>query len=292
MDKKNFWSISSLVAACLLFGSSIIFAKLTFAQMPVAHAVLWWFVIASFCLSPIILFSPVRLQWQDAPRFFGVGLLGSTLTYLLQFAGFAQTSAAHGCLILGLAPCIYAVAAFFLNQERLQPSRWGLIVLSAVGVGLIAGEAREASQWRGDGLILLSLLTSVSSVLLNQRLLQRYPPLFATAYGFWFGLPTLLPIVFWVEGAPSLHLSSLVWLALLGQGALCIALAYGLWNFGVSHLLASQVGIYANLEPVVGAALGVMVLKEVLTTGTLIGGLLVIGAAVATALPDSPISSG
>lgn len=287
MDKKNFWPISSLVAACLLFGSSITFAKLAFVQMPVAHAVLWWFLIASFCLLPSVLRSPVRLQWQDAPRFFGVGLLGSTLTYLLQFAGFAQTNAARGCLILGLAPCVYAMATFFLKQERLRPRRWLFILLSAVGVGLIAGEAPTISQWRGDGLILLSLLASVASVLLNQRLLQRYPPLVATAYGFWFGLPSLLPIVFWLAGAPSLQLPSSIWLALLGQGALCIALAYSLWNFGVSRLLASQVGVYANLEPVVGATLGVMVLKEALTAGALVGGLLVIGAAVVTALPDS-----
>jgi len=152
--------------------------------------------------------------------------------------------------------------------------------VSALGAGLIAGQSSQASHWLGDGLILLSLLTSVGSVLLSQRLLERYPPLVTTAYSFGFGLLTLLPVVFYLGGAPSLHLSALIWVSLLGQGALCTALAYCLWNFGVSRLVASQVGIYANLEPVVGVALGVLVLKEVLNSSTLIGGLLVIGAAI------------
>ncbi len=278
--RKNLLPISSLLLSCLLFGLSIILAKLTFGPVTVTYVVFWRFIFASLCLLPSALVSRVRVQRRDVPRFFLVGLLELPLTYLLQFTGFAHTSATHGAFILGLAPCVYAVAAFFINKEVLRPSRWLIVAVSALGAGLIAGQSSQASHWLGDGLILLSLLTSVVSVLLSQRLLERYPPLVTTAYSFGFGLLTLLPVVFYVGGAPSLHLSALIWLSLLGQGALCTALAYCLWNFGVSRLVASQVGIYANLEPVVGVALGVLVLKEVLNPSTLIGGLLVIGAAI------------
>lgn len=277
---KNFFPISCLLLASLLFGASIIFAKLSFSRVPVSHVVLWRFIFASLCLLPSVLTSRVWVQRRDLPRFFLVGLLELPLTYLLQFTGFAHTSATHGAFILGLTPCVYAVAAFLVNKEVLRPSRWCIVALSALGAGLIADQAGQASHWLGDGLILLSLLTSVSSVLLSQRLLERYPPLVTTAYSFWFGLPTLAPVVFYLGGAPALHLPVTVWASLLGQGVLCTALAYCLWNFGISRLTASQVGIYANLEPVIGVALGVLVLKEMLNAATLLGGLLVIGAAL------------
>ena len=43
---------------------------------------------------------------------------------------------------------------------------------------------------------------------------------------------------------------------------------------------ASQAGVFLNLEPVVGALLGVILLHEVLGSFSILGGLLVIGAAV------------
>lgn len=276
--RKNLVPISSLLLSCVIFGSSIILAKLTFGQVAFTHVVLWRFVFASLLLLPVVLVSKARLQRRDIARFFLVGLLELPVTYMVQYAGFAHTTATHASFILGLTPCLYAVAAFLINKEVLQPRSWVLAALSALGAIAIAG------HWLGDGLVLLSLVTSVVSVMLNQPLLKRYPPLVATAYVFWFGLLALLPVVLILNGPPPLQLPPMVWLSLFLQGAVCTALAYGLWNFGVSHLQTSHVGVYGNLEPLIGALLGVFVLQEALSLWSILGGLLVVGAAITLAL--------
>lgn len=282
--RKNLLPISSLLLSCVIFGSSIILAKLTFGQVAFTHVVLWRFVFASLLLLPVVLVSKARLQRRDLARFFLVGLLELPVTYLVQYAGFAHTTATHASFILGLSPCLYAVAAFLINKEILRPRSWLVAALSALGAVVIAGQPGQAGHWVGDGLVLLSLVTSVVSVMLNQRLLERYPPMVATAYVFWFGLLTLLPVVLWLDGPPPLQLPPMVWFSLFMQGTICTAVGYCLWNFGASRLQTSHVGVYANLEPVVGALLGVMVLNETLGLWSIMGGLLVIGAAIFLAL--------
>jgi drug/metabolite transporter (DMT)-like permease len=64
----------------------------------------------------------------------------------------------------------------------------------------------------------------------------------------------------------------------LGLG--CSAATYALWNWAVGRVPASQAGVFLNLEPLVGTLLGVLVLGEAWGSGTVVGGALIIGAAV------------
>ena len=64
------------------------------------------------------------------------------------------------------------------------------------------------------------------------------------------------------------------------MGLLATTVTTYLWNWGLSQVPASQAGVFINLEPVVGAILGVLVLRDVLGPYGIFGGLLVIGAAV------------
>jgi drug/metabolite transporter (DMT)-like permease len=63
-------------------------------------------------------------------------------------------------------------------------------------------------------------------------------------------------------------------------GLLATTVTTYLWNWGLAHVPASQAGVFLNFEPVVGTLLGVMVLHDVLGSYSILGGLLVIGAAV------------
>jgi hypothetical protein len=51
-------------------------------------------------------------------------------------------------------------------------------------------------------------------------------------------------------------------------------------HWGVARVPASRAGVFLNLEPLVGALLGVLVLGEAWGAGTVVGGALIIGAAV------------
>ena len=79
---------------------------------------------------------------------------------------------------------------------------------------------------------------------------------------------------------PKLDLAPLGWASVLILGLGCSAATYTLWNCGLARVPASHAGVFLNLEPLVGALLGVLVLGEAWSPGTAIGGALIIGAAV------------
>jgi drug/metabolite transporter (DMT)-like permease len=64
---------------------------------------------------------------------------------------------------------------------------------------------------------------------------------------------------------------------------LCTTAATLLWNRGVAQVPAARAGLFVNLEPALGALLGVLVLGETLGWSGAAGGAIIIGAAVAAA---------
>jgi drug/metabolite transporter (DMT)-like permease len=66
----------------------------------------------------------------------------------------------------------------------------------------------------------------------------------------------------------------------------CTAGSYALWNLGLERVPPSRAGVYLNLEPVVGAALGVALLHDAVTAGLLAGGGLVLAASLLASLPS------
>jgi drug/metabolite transporter (DMT)-like permease len=102
----------------------------------------------------------------------------------------------------------------------------------------------------------------------------------ATAWILTFGTLALAPAALLWEGMPRLDLTLLGWASVLVLGLGCSAATYVLWNWGVTRVPASRAGVFLNLEPLVGALLGILVLGEAWGPGTVVGGVLIIGAAL------------
>ena len=114
----------------------------------------------------------------------------------------------------------------------------------------------------------------------------HYSPVSASAYVMTAGTPMLALWVFATEGPLPMRLTALTWMSVAAMGLLATTVTTYLWNWGLSQVPASQAGVFVNLEPAVGAMLGVLVLHDLLGPFGIVGGVLVIGAAVFVALDD------
>ena len=54
------------------------------------------------------------------------------------------------------------------------------------------------------------------------------------------------------------------------------ALGYAVWNWCLERLGASRVAVFVNVQPLVGALIGVWWLREPLTAFTIVGGLAIL----------------
>ena len=253
--------------------------------------VLYRFLFAAIGFAPVtwqaLRRAETRIARQDFPVIFVAALLGVPVQFLIQFAGLARTTVSHASLMVGALPVFLAAGSAIFVRERVSPARWLALFASMIGAGLIAfgastGEAGSTASLAGDLLVALSLFTAVAWILISQRLMksERYSPVTVSAYVITLGTLMLAVWVIGTEGFPPVQLSALTWVSIIASGFLATTLTTYLWNWGLARVPASQAGVFLNLEPVVGAILGVVVLHDVLGSYALLGGILVIGAAV------------
>jgi drug/metabolite transporter (DMT)-like permease len=270
----------------LIWGTAFAFSKFVLGELTVSQLVFLRFGLGSLALLPIIILRRTRLDRKDLPRFILTGFLAVPVTFLLQFNGLALTTTARASLIIGAAPPLLALGGAIFLGERPGLRGWVAVATSMLGILVISGSPGGDGSWSGDGLVFLSIVVSVVWVILNKRLSEKYSALIATAYIMLFGTLTLAPFTLLWDGLPRFDLPLTVWLAVLVLGLICTALAFVLWNWGLERVPASKAGIYLNLEPLVGALLGVIVFRESLGAGVFLGGLLIIGAALIAAQPE------
>ena len=278
--RRNRLAVAAFIVSGVLWGAGFPFGKYAFAQLGPAHVVLFRFVMATAVMVPIAWAQGVRPARRDLPLFVVAGVVTVPVTYLLQFAGLTLTTAASASLVMGATPPLLALAAVATRGERLGVGGWIAVALSSVGVLLVVGQPNGGHSWVGDFLVFLAAVAVVGAVLMTKDLVGRYPALAATTYIIAFGTITLAPVALLWEGLPSLHLSAQVWGSVLLLGLGSTALANLLYNWGLAHFDASRAGVYLNVEPLVGALLGVTMLGEQLGPSAALGGALIVGTAL------------
>ncbi len=283
----------ALTVAAAFWGTGFLFGKLALAELGVGHMLLYRFLFGCLGLLPFAIRRRMSVRRNDLPLFLLTAALGIPLQYIVQFEGLARTTVSHASLMIGTVPMLLAGAAVLFGGERLDRGGWGLLLLSTIGALLIASGARrgaavagEPTVW-GDALVVLSLLAGVAWVLLSKRLMGPelgYSAFTVNAAVAFSGTALLAAWVLLMDGLPPVRLSPQTWVAVAAPGILVTAVGTLLWNWGLTRVPATQAAAFVNLDPVVGTLLGVLVLGEALGATALLGGTLILGAALALTL--------
>lgn len=283
----------ALATAATLWGTPFVIAKWVQGELSVGHMVLLRFMFASVAIAPVLWREHgrrrVQIERHDVPLFFWAALLGVPVQFLVQFGGVARTTVSHAALMVGLLPAILAIGAVLFAGERLSRVRWLAIALSTFGAALVAfggdSSGAHAATFVGDAMVALSLFGGASWVLLSQRLMQRgYSPIVTSAVVVLTGTVLLAAWILPTEGMPVVrNITAHSWIAVIAMGVVATAATTIIWNWGVSRVPASQAGVFANLEPVIGTILGVALFHDRIGIVGLLGGLLIVGAAVVVA---------
>jgi drug/metabolite transporter (DMT)-like permease len=235
-------------------------------------------------LLPVFFFERPRFERNELVSVFAASLVGVPILFLVQFKGLSLTTVSHAALMVGTLPMLLAIAAVLFAGERLHSGGWVALFASTLGAGFIALSGKKAygmtpATVKGDVLVVLSMFAAVAWILISKRLMRRHSPLMVTSSIFFIGTLLLVMVVFLRSGVPSLRYSCHAWMAVAEQGVLATASATVLWNWGLQRVPISHAGIFVNLEPLVGALLGVCLLHEVLGSMALAGGALIIAGA-------------
>ncbi len=273
------------LAACL-WGTGFFFGKIALREMNSGAMVLYRFLFATVGFLPLLVTRRPGFSAREWRTLFIASFLGVPLQFLLQFKGLALTTVSHASLMVGTLPVLLAVGATLFAREHMHKLGWVALCASSAGAALIAlgGESHAATggpTLRGDVLVVVSMVIALGWILLNKSLVARHSPVVVTGYGMALGTLMLLAWVPFRYGPPPLHgVSRNAWLALAASGILCTAITTLLWNWGMLHVQASHAGVLLNAEPLIGSLLGVLLLHETLGPTAVLGGAMILLAAV------------
>lgn len=273
--------------ACALAGvfwsMGFFFGKIAFTRLSVDDFVLYRFLFA--CAGLVFIVERPRFSRRDWITLLIGSFLGIPLQFLVQFYGLSMTTVSHAALMVGAMPVILAVGATMFSGEHLDLKGWLAIAASTAGVVLIILSSQRhvigGGSLVGDLLVLSAMFIALGWILTNQRLMVRQSPMTVTVWGLLTGTAMLIVWVLLRDGLPTVRgVGWDIWLAVASSGLLCTAAATLLWNWGIHHVPASRAGVFLNIEPAVGAILGVELLGDKLGPGTWVGGALIIAAAI------------
>lgn len=229
----------------------------------------------------------LRLQRRsDALAFAAFALVGVTLFYTALNQAIEAGGVSLAFILLYSAPAFVAVLAAVFLGERLTPVKLVLVALSVAGVALVAqgGEAGMTVSVKSVTWGLVAGASYSSYYLFGKWILARYRPAAIYAFVLPIGALGLLPFV------PFDAVRSAIprmWLDLVLMSALSTYAAYFVYYTGLRRVEASRAVLVATIEPVVAAALAAWLFGERLGLLGVLGGALVVGAAMLSALPAS-----
>lgn len=217
-----------------------------------------------------------------------MGALGFAAAIAFAHWGITYSTATNAALLIVVEPLAIMLLGPPLLGERLTRREALGAALAVAGAVLVVADGVPgltttlAPHWRGDVLLVLAGLAYASYSLLGRGVLLRRPALAVTAESIVWGAVVITPLAAaeWVSGArPAVTVPAVVGTAYLA--VVITAGGYAAWNWALARVPAPRAAVFLNVQPIVGALLGVLLLGDTLTPFIAAGGALsVLGLAL------------
>jgi drug/metabolite transporter (DMT)-like permease len=277
-------AIVALVLAGAGWGVGLPLGKLALSEMGAAHMVLLRFGVAALAASPFVLASAESRRLLRSPAVIAAGVAYGA-AFVMQFEGLARISVTMAALLVGVLPALIAVCARLMGEPVSRLS-WAGVIAATLGAAVIAGKPDAGGSLLGVALSLGSLLVFVGWYVALRRAPATDSTMALPGAVIVVAALTILPIALALHGAPSLKAGAAAWGGILGQALFSTLLATAAWQYGSSRVGGATAGVFINLEPLLGAILGVLLFQDRLTLALAAGGLLIVGGSFAVVLGE------
>lgn len=252
--------------------------------------------VAFALVAALMVWRKERFDWSAWRPGLLIGVLFA-LEYLFVAQALRLTSAGHTVVFLYTSPIFAAIGLHLkLPAERLSVTQWGGIALAFAGVAyaFLGGAVASAHISTQVSLLgdLLALLGGAAwggtTVAIRTTRLSVTAPNQTILYQLAGAFLLLLPVAV-LLGQTYFKPTPLVWASLAYQTFIMSFASLLAWFWLLRHYLASRLGVFTFLTPVLGVVLGALLLGEPLEAQFVVGALIVL-AGLATVSLHIPIA--
>jgi drug/metabolite transporter (DMT)-like permease len=237
------------------------------------------FLLAAGMLAPVGIPLLRRLSGREIARIAVVAAAGLWGQMVLIYLGINDANGAIAAIIVGLEPVLIAVWAALLLHERFGGRRAAGLAVGLTGSLLVAGLGRSHGADPAGLVFLLgtglafSWFTVRSKALLGGRSPLQLTAAISLLGAAWGAVPMVAEIA-WGDGLHDPTARTWLMVAYLGVGNSVIA--YVFWNRALRGLPAAAVGASLYAQPLLGAGLSWVLLRDPLPATFLPGSALVL----------------
>ena len=264
IQNRKFVNYFCLIAAPLMWstvGPYVKFTKLDSLQIAFFRSVICFLFF-------LILIRPRHIKFHPLMVSMGVSFSLMNISFI---AAIKYTTAANASILQYLAPLWVAIGAVYFLKEKIKRNDILSLAVGMLGAFYILYHT-DAKSFTGVGLAVLAGVC-YASVILHFRALKDYSILFMNFLNLGFATLTLIPV----------YLTGVI--AYPAQDEIVLLVFFSLIQFAIPYLLIGvairafspvKVGVFTLMEPVLTAFLTWVVVSEVPSQATIIGGSLIL----------------
>lgn len=257
----------SVLAATVFWSSNVVAVKLILREVPAFPAGLLRITLAAATLAVWLALrrKPFSIRAAAVWPLIQLGVGGIALSFLFFTLALSYTSVAHAVFIGALVPMAVLLLARWEGQERITLLKVIGLLMSLVGVFLLALDKTNGagSSWKGDLLAGAGLWCFAFYTVRSKRIAALYDSVSLNSYSFGVAALCCFPFLLWeAPRIPWTQITWVGWSGLLYSATVGSAGAYLAYYYSLRILTASQVATFHYVQPVLATLFGVLFLQE------------------------------
>jgi drug/metabolite transporter (DMT)-like permease len=266
-SKNSVLPFVCLVIATILWASTFVVLKIAFRVYDPMVVIFGRMLVASLCaLCVPSLFKNINFRLKDVKYIAFMVICEPCLYFVFEARALVYTTAAQAGMVTSMMPLLVAVAAFFFLKEKLTKNIVLGLSIAIAGTMWLSYLAEPSASGPdpalGNFLEFMAMVCAAGYAISLKKLTSHYSPWLLTFLQAFAGSLFFFPVLFFPGVVLPTVIDPLASFCVLYLGAVVTLGAYGLYNFGVSKIPASQATSFINLIPVFTMILSALILGE------------------------------
>lgn len=278
-----------IIASAVFWGLIGLFVKVLVAQGFTSMQIVAIRAIVSAILMAGILCKlgtqHFKINFKTVLPLVGMGVISLTFSNYCYFNCIELSSLAVAALLLYTAPIFVMLMSLVLFKESFTIAKAIALVATFVGCAFITGTFDSELSLSLKGLF-FGLGSGIGYALYSifgKYAIRNYSTLTITTYAFIFASISSIPLANFSSANEFFNAPTI--LAALGLAALSTVIPYWLYTLGLEQVEAGRASILATVEPLVAAAVGIVLFNEPITMNKLLGTILICSSIILLNIP-------
>lgn len=283
-NKSNSKSYIMLISSMVIVGTIGAFRK----YIPLSSALLAFVrgVLGAVFLCTFVLLKRGKITFHISRKQLVLLILNGIflgINWILLFEAFNYTTVATATLCYYMQPTIVLLISPIILKEKLLPKKLICAIVAILGMVLVSGVLRGASETALNiqGILLaLGAAVFYAIIVILNKIIGSADSYEKTIVQLSSAAIILIPYLLITEDFSGMQLSPTIIALLLIVGVVHTGIAYALYFGSMNVLKAQTISTCSYIDPVVALLVSAVFLQEPMTVSSIMGAVLILGSAV------------